>query len=592
VASAPAKRTRGCATHRDRVSVDRRDAVELFGALIDAMPDAIVVVDETGTIVLINEQTERLFAYGRRELLGQPIDVLVPERFRSAHRAHRAGYFRAASLRPMGSGMELSAARRGGQEFPVEISLSPLNTRMGALVICAIRDVTLQREAQRVAERAAMADVREANEHLVTQTVRAQVVAEEAEQDSHLKDEFLATVSHELRTPLNAILGWARMLGSKRLSPERAEHATAAIERSATTLAHMVDDLLDVARIVKGTLRLSPQSVELHAVVQAALEAVRHLAAAKNIRLAFDPPAGHRAVAGDADRLQQVMWNLLVNAIKFTPEDGRVGVIIESSTDHVEIRVVDTGHGIPADLLPHVFERFRQADNATTQRHTGLGLGLNIVRQLVELHGGTVRADSPGAEQGATFTVRLPVSADDPVAGAELLSTPRLVSMTVAAASLGLPTLDGLRILIVDDDAEVRLLTSVVLTEAGGTTGAVASVRDAVQLIERERPDVIVSGIDLQGEDGYALIRQIRQLEAVHGGFLPAVALTSHARVEDRSRALAAGFQVHAPKPVEPATLIAAIAALTGRLDRNDELPFATVTSSGRPAPPGREGAT
>jgi signal transduction histidine kinase len=202
------------------------------------------------------------------------------------------------------------------------------------------------------------------------------------------------------------------MLGSKRLSPERAEHATAVIERSATTLAHMVDDLLDVSRIVKGAVRLSPQPVDLRAVVQTALEAVRHLAAARNIQLVFDPPAGHRAVAGDADRLQQVMWNLLANAIKFTPVGGRVGVLIESSRDHVEIRVVDTGQGIRPDLLPHVFERFRQADDATTQRHTGLGLGLHIVHQFVELHGGTVRAESPGAGQGATFTVRLPVSAD------------------------------------------------------------------------------------------------------------------------------------------------------------------------------------
>ena len=395
--------------------MDTRVALELFGPLIDAMPDAIVVVDETSTIVLINDQTERLFQYRRGELLGQPVDILVPERFRSAHRAHRAGYFRSGSLRPMGSGMNLFAARRDGQEFPVEISLSPLHTRMGALVICAIRDVTLQREAQRVAERAAMADVREANEHLVTQTVRAQVVAEEAEQDSHLKDEFLATVSHELRTPLNAILGWARMLGSKRMSPERAEHAIAAIERSAATLAHMVDDLLDVARIVKGALRLSSQPVDLRAVVQTALEAVRPLAAARNIQLAFDPPADHRAVAGDPERLQQVIWNLLTNAVKFTPEGGRVGVAIESSADHVDIKVVDTGQGIRPDFLPHVFERFRQADNATTQRHTGLGLGLHIVHQLVTLHGGSVRAESPGAGQGATFTVRLPVSADEAV---------------------------------------------------------------------------------------------------------------------------------------------------------------------------------
>jgi len=538
------------------------------------MPDAIVVVDETSTIVLVNDQTERLFAYRRQELLGQPVDILVPKRFRSAHRAHRGGYFRAASLRPMGSGMDLSGARRDGREFPVEISLSPLTTDMGALVICAIRDVTFQREAQRVAARAAMANVREANEHLITQTVHAQVVAEEAEQDSHLKDEFLATISHELRTPLNAILGWARMLGSKRLSPERADHATAAIDRSATTLAHMVDDLLDVARIVKGTLRLSPQLVDLRAIVQTALEAVRPLAAAKNVHTAFDPPARHRRVAGDPDRLQQVMWNLLANAIKFTAEGGRVDVMIQSSTDHAEIIVVDTGQGIGPDFLPHVFARFRQADNATTQRHTGLGLGLSIVRQIVELHGGTVRAESPGAGQGATFTVRLPVSADDPVGNAEPLSPPGLVSLTGDPASSDFRKLDGLRVLIVDDDAEGRLLTSVIVTGAGGNTSAVASVRQALQLTEVERPDVIVTGIDLQGEDGYALIRQIRQREAVHGGFLPAVALTSHARIEDRGRALASGFQVHVSKPVEPAALIAAIAEVTGRLDRKDPQSF------------------
>ena len=529
----------------------------------------MVVVDETGIIVLINDQTERLFDYHRRELLGQSVDILVPERFRSAHGAHRTDYFRAATLRPMGSGMNLSAARRDGQEFPVEISLSPLNTRMGALVICAIRDVTLQREAQRVAQRAAVANVREANEHLVTQTVRAQVIAEEAEQDSHLKDEFLATMSHELRTPLNAILGWARMLGSKRLSPERADHATAAIERSAATLAHMVDDLLDVARIVKGALRLSPQAVDLRTVVQMALDAVRPLAAARNIQLTF-APAAYQAVAGDAERLQQIMWNLLTNAVKFTPEGGRVGVVIESSTDHVEIRVADTGHGIPPDFLPHVFERFRQADTATTQRHTGLGLGLHIVRQLVKLHGGTVRAESPGAGQGATFTVRLPMSPAEARGDSEPVSPPRIVSLTGATASSDRPKLDGLRVLIVDDDAEGRLLTSVVVTEAGGSAWAVASVREALQFIEVERPDAIVSGIDLPGEDGYALIRRIRQLEAVHGGFLPAVALTSHAGVEDRGRALASGFQAHTPKPVEPDTLIAAIAAVTGRQDRND----------------------
>ena len=229
-----------------------------------------------------------------------------------------------------------------------------------------------------------------------------------------LKDEFLATVSHELRTPLNAVLGWARMLGSKQLPPDRAEHATAAIERSAAALALIINDLLDMSRIVAGTLHLAPQPVDLVAVAQAALDVVRPLAVTKDVHLAFSPdlPA-IETVSGDAGRLEQVIWNLLANAIKFTPEGGRVAVFIETSKDHIEVRVVDTGQGISPDFLPHVFERFRQADGTTTRRDTGLGLGLAIVRQLVELHGGTVHAASEGVGRGATFTVRLPMSAGE-----------------------------------------------------------------------------------------------------------------------------------------------------------------------------------
>jgi signal transduction histidine kinase len=264
-----------------------------------------------------------------------------------------------------------------------------------------------------------MARIREANEHLVVVAVRAQSLTEEAEKASHLKDEFLATVSHEIRTPLNAVLGWVRLLESKQLSPERAEHAIAAIGRNASALAHMVDDLLDTSRILQGAIRLALQPVDLDAVAQAALDAVRPLATTRNVHLGFDADPGSRTISGDAVRLQQVIWNLLSNAIKFTPAGGRVDVFIESSNDDMEIRVVDTGQGIAPALLPHVFDRFRQADDATTQRHTGLGLGLGIVRQLVELHGGTVHADSPGVGHGATFAIRLPMAAG----GARLVSS-------------------------------------------------------------------------------------------------------------------------------------------------------------------------
>jgi signal transduction histidine kinase len=262
-----------------------------------------------------------------------------------------------------------------------------------------------------------MAQMREANQQLVVAAVRAQTLTEEAETASHLKDEFLAALSHEIRTPLNAILGWGRLLESKQLPPERAEHAIAAIGRSASALAHMIDDLLDMSRIRKGAIRLALRPVDLAAVAQGALDAVRPLAATKNVHLAFDVAPGSRTISADADRLQQVIWNLLANAIKFTSEGGRVDVFIESANDHMEVRVVDTGHGISPDFLPHVFERFRQAEDATTQRHTGLGLGLGIVRQLVELHGGTVHAASPGVGHGATFTVCLPMAAGSAPAG-------------------------------------------------------------------------------------------------------------------------------------------------------------------------------
>ena len=293
-----------------------------------------------------------------------------------------------------------------------------------------VRATHVERELDR-----RMSQMREANEHLVVAAVRAQRLSEEAETASHLKDEFLATVSHEIRTPLSALLGWARTLESKHLPPEDVERAIAAIGRNAAALAHMIDDLLDMSRILNGAIRLALRPVDLAVVAQGALDAVRPLAATRNIHLAFNDVAGARTVPGDAERLQQVIWNLLVNAIKFTPEGGRVDVFIESATEHVEVRVVDTGQGISPDLLPHVFERFRQADDATTRRHTGLGLGLGIARYLVELHGGTLQAASPGVGQGATFTVRLPIAAGAAEGLAAVRADPQPESSTASPAA-------------------------------------------------------------------------------------------------------------------------------------------------------------
>jgi signal transduction histidine kinase/ActR/RegA family two-component response regulator len=435
---------------------------------------------------------------------------------------------------------------------------------------------TLRAEAVRARDEAAraraqleqlMTELREANEHLVVGSVRAQTMTEDAEQANRLKDEFLATVSHELRTPLNAVLGWSRMLGSKQLAPDRSTHAIATIERNAVALAHMIDDLLDLSRIVAGTFRLALQPVDLVVVAQGALDAVRPLALTANVQLAFSPGlAAIEPVSGDSGRLQQVLWNLLVNAIKFTPAGGRVDVFIESSNDHVEVRIVDSGQGISQELLPHVFERFRQAAGATMQRHTGLGLGLAIVRQLVDLHGGSVRAASEGEGRGAAFTVCLPIAAPEIQQGRAVVLGERRTAASRASPTPRLPRLDGLHILIVDDSDDGRTLTSLVLCQAGASVKAVASVREALRMLEMERPDVLVTDIGLPDEDGFALVRHIRQSEAGRGGFLPAIALTGYARAEDRVDILAAGFQAHITKPVEPVELAAAIANITGHV--------------------------
>ena len=434
---------------------------------------------------------------------------------------------------------------------------------------------TLREGAVRAREEAAqaeaelhglMAQMREANARLIVGTVRAHTMTEDAELANHLKDEFLATVSHELRTPLNAVLGWARMLGADQLPPGRAKHAIAIIERNAAILTHLIDDLLDVSRIVSGTLLLSPQPVDVVGVVQTVVDTVEPTAAGKQVELTFSPVRGpiDAAVTGDASRLQQVVSNLLANAIKFTPAGGRVEIFVERLDDHVQVKVMDTGQGISPDFLPHVFDRFRQANAATGQRHAGLGLGLAIVRQLVELHGGTVDAASEGLDRGATFTVRLPIAGSVAQPAQESSLPDRRTSRGPALPVARVMRLDDLRILVVDDSDDGRALTALMLTQAGATVKGVASVREALRLLknEKERPDVLVSDIGLTNEDGYGLIRQIRQLEAEHGGFLPAIALTGYVRAEDRSRILAAGFQAHVPKPVEPIELTAAIASL------------------------------
>jgi signal transduction histidine kinase/ActR/RegA family two-component response regulator len=400
--------------------------------------------------------------------------------------------------------------------------------------------------------------LRSANEQLVVSSMQNQALADEAdraradaETANRLKDEFLAMVSHELRTPLGAVLGCAHLLDRGQLDPAQTMHAIHVIERNAKAAARIIDDLLDVSRIIGGNIRLDRQPVDLRAVIQQALDAVR--LAAEAINVTFIAHAGHAPVAGDPLRLTQVVENLLSNAVKFTPPGGRIEVRLTSTGSQVEIQVADTGQGISPEFLPHLFERFSQASTGTT-RPGGIGLGLAIVKALVEGHGGRVHADSPGVGKGATFTVRLPVLSPH-----ELAQLERVGGADTPAA---VPArLDGLKVLLVEDDADGRDVLRLILEMAGAKVEVSGSVRGALRALDDFRPDVLVSDIGMPDEDGYTLIRHVRAREG-NGGHMPAIALTGYVTSEDSARVRAAGFQTHLRKPVEPDELVATVASL------------------------------
>ncbi len=403
---------------------------------------------------------------------------------------------------------------------------------------------------------------REERSLLLEEAVRAR---EEAEEANRLKDEFLATLSHELRTPLTAVLGWARILRSGKLDDSLALHGLQVIERNAESQHQLIQDLLDVSRIISGKLRLDVRQVALTRVIEAAVDSVNQAAEAKSIELEVEVEVESDLVRGDPNRLQQVVWNLLSNAIKFTPKGGHVGVRVERAGSDVCIRVSDTGAGIAPEFLPHVFERFRQADMGTTRAHGGLGLGLAVVRHLVEQHGGTVRAASDGEHLGSTFTVNLPISAVNTHAAGETQEEAAAGREQVRAPQETEGLLQGVRVLVVDDHTDARELLAMVLSSAGASVSAAASAPDALEALKREPPDVLVSDIGMPGEDGFALVRRVKALRPEDGGRTPAIALTAYATEEDRLRALAAGFAEHLPKPVEPADLVTAVAHLAGR---------------------------
>ena len=514
-------------------------------ALVRSSADAIVSKDLGGIIRSWNPAAEKLFGHTAAEAVGRSITIIIPP-----ERLHEEDEVLARIRQGRAiSDFETVRVRKDGTMVDISLTVSPVRSTAGEIIGVSkiARDISGRNRLER--------------ERMVL-LAREQEARAEAEAASRAKDEFLAVLSHELRTPLNAVYGWANILKSGGIDEATAARGLDAIVRNANAQVQLIDDLLDVSRIVSGKMRLDVQHVDLASVVRAALDSMSPAAAAKGIRLqtALDPRAG--PITGDPNRLQQVVWNLVSNAVKFTPRGGQIQVHLQRVNSHVELVVSDTGPGIGPELLPYLFERFRQGDSSTTRQHEGLGLGLALVKYLTELHGGIVSAYSLGSGKGATFTVKLPLT----IAQAPAVTEPgEHPTAALVARALAGPRLDGLRVLVVDDDQDSLDLASAILSGVGAVVTTSRSPAEALELLRQERPDVLISDIEMPGEDGYALIRKVRMLDRSSGGATPAVALTAYGRVEDRLRTISAGYSMHVPKPVQPVELTTIVASLAGR---------------------------
>jgi len=518
-----------------------------LAAIVDSSDDAIVSKTLEGIITSWNAAAERMFGWSAEEAVGQHITLIIPAEYHEEETHVLARLARGERI----NHFETIRQRKDGTRLPVSLTVSPVRDAAGLIVGAS-------KVARDISERRL---VEHARQTLLEHERKAR---SEAEALNRSKDQFLATLSHELRTPLNAIYGWARMFAEGALDPAATRNAAQAILRNARIQVQLIEDLFDVSRVITGKMRLDVRAMNVLAALEAAVETVRPAAAGKGIRLdtTLDPRAA--PIMGDPDRIQQIAWNLLSNAVKFTPKGGRVQLHLRRVNSHIEIIVSDTGEGVAAEHLPHLFERFHQADTGPTRRHAGLGIGLSLVKHLVELHGGKVTAISPGLGQGTTFTVTLPVSVMYPVPSTEGPSGDH-GARTIDTDSLKPISLRDLRVLVVDDDREGRELAALILTNAGAETRTAASADQAVQMLGEWWPDVLVSDLEMPGEDGYSLLRRVRQEMALRGRRLPALALTAYGRSEDRVRVLAAGFNLHLAKPADPTELVLAVASLGGR---------------------------
>jgi PAS domain S-box-containing protein len=523
----------------DRKQVE--EARALLASIVESSDDAIISKKLNGTITSWNAGAERVFGYTAAEAIGQSIGIIIPPERRQEEVEIVERLNRGEKV----ESFETQRVAKDGRYVPISLTVSPVRNRQGIVIGASkiARDISdrLRAEDERTrllaSERAARAQAEEAN---------------------RAKDEFLATASHELRTPLNAILGWSAMLEQTASFDARTAKGLQSINRNTRTLAQLVDDLLDVSRMISGKMRLDIAPMDLGDVIDAAVETILPAASAKDIEIHVAVDAASRTMTGDATRLQQAVWNLLSNAVKFTPVGGRVEVGARLDSGHVELSVTDSGIGIDAAFLPYVFDRFRQADASSTRAQSGLGLGLAIVRHLVELHGGSVRAESDGRDAGTRFVLRLPrrevsLTARD-------ARSPASVSATPAAADV--PRFDGLRILIVDDDRESCEMMLEVLRRYGAVVQSALSATDAIASLEEFRPDLVLSDIAMPGRDGYDVLREVRQVETALGRRLPVAAVSAYAHAEDRQRAIAAGFDRYLAKPVDPAALASTVQAL------------------------------